>query len=167
LRAAGLRALHVALNSPVVAHASLPSGPAAAAVAQDAQGAQLCLRSVRSGHSAFFVSSETLAPDPRVALEAALAFAERLGFVFDDDCVVSRGATEALRLWHGLCGDVAPAAEPEPEPELDRGDDLDGEEPELWQDDELVLAAATAPASPALLLSKFRFFEASRQEESR
>jgi hypothetical protein len=166
LRAGGLRALHLGLNSPVVAHESLPSGPAAAAVAQDADGALVCLRSLRSGHTAFFASIESLAAEPRTALDAALAFAERLGFVFDVDAVAARGESAALRLWHELCGD-APAPEPEPELELDDDfdADLEGEEEALWLD--AAVALATSPEPGPLPLSKFRFFDALRQEEPR
>jgi len=177
LRAGALRALHLALNSPVVAHESLPSGPAAAAVALDGEGALVCLRSLRGGHTTFFVSSETLIAEPQLALDAALAFAERLGFVFDDDALAQRGEPAARALWLELCGDVALLAEPDPEPELEEieeGDDepeleledaLDDRAAPLWRED--LQIAALPPRVQPLLLSKFRFFDALRQEESR
>jgi hypothetical protein len=109
----GLHALHVSLNSPVVAQGVLPRGPASAAVALDPDGAQVCLRSVRAGRTTFFASSAELAATPRLALDAALSFAEGLGFLFDDDEVALRGADAAAALWTELCGDAAQSA-PDP-----------------------------------------------------
>ena len=153
LRDGGLLTLHVSLNSPVVAHESLPNGPAAAAVALDARGAMVCLRSVRTGRTAFFVSGDELTP--QLALDAALSFAESLGFLFDDDEVVLRGSEAALLLWDEVCGDAAPAR-----PDAD---DLEepGDDDVVWQR-ELIQSSApedhrfAAPAAPTL--SKFRFF---------
>ena len=150
LRAGGLHALHVSLNSPVVAHESLPRGPASAAVALDADGALVCLRSVRTGRRVFFCTAEELAPSPRLALDAALSFAEGLGFLFDEDELRLRGDEAALDLWVELCGDSAPAS-----PRLDADDletDDDGED--LWGDDDLFEAAEPTVAHA---LSKFRF----------
>jgi hypothetical protein len=135
-----LRALQISLNSPVVTLDSLPRGPASAAVAVHARGATLCVRSLRTGQAVFFTTREDLA-DRRVALEAALAFAESLGFLFEDDLVAARGATgadDAARLWRELCGDRLAAGEPVP----------------------ALRVEATLPASErdaALVLSKFRF----------
>jgi hypothetical protein len=144
LRDGGLLTLHVSLNSPVVAHESLPTGPASAAVALDARGAMVCLRSVRTGRTAFFVSGEELTP--QLALDAALSFAERLGFLFDDDEVGLRGEPAALELWEELCGDAAPAR-----PRADDLDDEPGDDAE-WER-ELIASVPEAPT-----LSKFRFF---------
>jgi hypothetical protein len=108
----GLSVLHVSLNSPVVALDALPRGPASAAVALDPYGAQVCLRSVRGGRTVFFASGSALVDTPRVALDAALSFAEGLGFLFDDDEVVLRGIQAAGQLWLDLCGDAAQAADP-------------------------------------------------------
>jgi hypothetical protein len=145
LRDGRLRALHVSLNSPVVAHESLPNGPASAAIALDAQGALLCLRSVRTGRTAFFHSREELASTPRLALDAALSFAESLGFLFDADAVALRGAAAAVRLWEELCGDAAPLARPD-------ADDLEEGDEALWRGE---LIESVAPQARAL--SKFRF----------
>jgi hypothetical protein len=137
-----LRALQISLNSPVVNLEVLPRGPASAAVAVHAQGATLCVRSLRTGQAAFFTTTEDLG-DRRVSLEAALSFAESMGFLFEDDVVAARGDAgpeEAARLWRELCGDRLAADEPSdatPDP---------GE-------------AAPAPplVDPARVLSKFRF----------
>ena len=144
LREGGLLALHVSLNSPVVAHESLPNGPAAAAIALDGRGATVCLRSVRTGRTAFFSSGEGLTL--QLALDAALAFAERLGFLFDVDEVGVRGDEAALQLWSELCGDVSPARL-----DADVLEDPDDDDA-LWQR-ELIEGAAPE----AHTLSKFRF----------
>lgn len=141
-----LLALHVALNSPVVALDRLPVGPASAAVALHPgppPGVTLAVRSVRSGQTVFFTSGDLLADRPDVALDAALSFAEGLGFLFDDDEVPARGAGEATQLWIELCGEDGP--EPEAAPAL---------RPVPAVEHTTEPAAEAAP--PALLLSKFR-----------
>src|SRR4029450_13210733 len=48
-----------------------------------------------------------------VALDAALSFAESMGFLFDEDEVGAGGATERRRvhgLWHELLGEGSPAS---------------------------------------------------------
>jgi hypothetical protein len=133
-----LRALYVSLNRPVVTLASLPAGPATAAVALHDAGASVCLRSLRSASVQLFVTGEDLAGDRRFALDAALSFAESMGFLFDDDEVEAAGDAgpeAAARRWRDLCG------------EDDEADDA------AILLDELVAAAAPPPA---LVLSKFR-----------
>jgi hypothetical protein len=144
LREGALLALHVSLNSPVVAHEALPAGPASAAVALDGQGAMVCLRSVRTRGTAFFASGDELSL--QLALDAALAFAERLGFLFDDDEVGLRGEPAALQLWEELCGDAAPARPRADDLEYEPGDDAD------WERELALSAVSEAPT-----LSKFRF----------
>jgi hypothetical protein len=103
-----LRALYVALNRPVVTLESLPPGPATAAVALHDGGASVCLRSLRSSTVQLFVTGEELASDRRVALDAALSFAESMGFLFDDDEVEAAGDAGpevAARHWRDLCGE--------------------------------------------------------------
>jgi hypothetical protein len=132
-----LRALYVSLNRPVVTLPPLPAGPATAAVALHDTGASVCLRSLR-GAVVLFVTGDDLAGDRRVALDAALSFAESMGFLFDDDEVeaAGRGGSDAaVRRWRDLCG------------EDDAADDA-----EILLD--AVVAAAVLP--PALVLSKFR-----------
>ena len=134
-----LRALYVALNRPVVTVEPLPAGPVSAAVALHDAGASLCVRCVRTGQVQLFTTTEELASERRVALDAALSFAESMGFLFDDDEVSIRGdlgSEEAARLWRELCGE---AAEPEPEVQI------------------LLEASEVSPQlPPALVLSKFR-----------
>jgi len=150
LAGSGLRALHVALNSPVVAVASLPNGPASAAVALDGDGAMVCLRSIRSGRTLFFASSEEVGSD-QLALDAAISFAESMGFLLDDDEVSLRGPEAAAQLWQEICGDALPPAASEDAPA--HGAAPRASEP--WLD---ALVRAVVPE--ALSLSKFRFLAA-------
>jgi hypothetical protein len=105
-----VRALYVALNSPVVTLESLSVGPASAVIALHlADGATLAVRSVRTGQVAFFTSSAELRDRPHLAVDAALSFAESLGFLFDDDEVAARGdegPREAAWLWWELLGET-------------------------------------------------------------
>jgi hypothetical protein len=148
----GLRALHVSLNSPVVALELLPTGPASAAVAQDAAGALVCLRSVRARQTRFFASTDDLAATPALALEAALSFAESMGFLFDDDEVRLRGPEGAAQLWEEISGDAAPGASLAPA-EVEEPDDPADDA--RWLDE--WVGAVTDDA-----LSKFRFFARAR-----
>jgi hypothetical protein len=109
-----LRCLRVSLNTPVVAIDDLPVGPAAAAVAVHAApgGPQLtlALRSVRTGQVVLYAPDEEWQPGAELALDAALSFAEGLGFLFDEDAVAAGGdARDAARRWdefvsNGLAG---------------------------------------------------------------
>lgn len=160
-----LRALHVSLNSPVVTLEQLPVGPASAAVAFHAgerPGVTLAVRSIRTGHLAFFTSGREEAADhPEVVLDAALSFAESMGFLFDEDLVEAlgdRGPREAARHWIDLLGEESAAFEAAEDFPL--GDSA-FEDEELLEIvlDELASEgqlAAESMAAPALLLSKFR-----------
>jgi hypothetical protein len=94
-------ALYVSLNRPVVALESLPVGPASATVALHQGGAALAVRSARTGQLVWFASGEELRESPRVALDAALSFAESMGFLFDDEAVEA-DAEAATRRWQDL-----------------------------------------------------------------
>jgi hypothetical protein len=104
-----LRALHRAMNTPVVAIEQMPVGPASAAVAlhrvpEEGVSLTIAIRSVASGQTLFFTPGEELLElgSPSVALDAALSFAESMGFLFDDEEVAGRGGrgpVEAARLW--------------------------------------------------------------------
>jgi len=149
----GLRALHLALNSPIVSLDGLPVGPATAAVAfhaGEAPGVTLVVRSQCSPRVAYF----TAEPDgadaqyPEVVLDAALSFAERMGFVFDEDAVGERDATA---LWVAFLGEEALAADP-----LDALETRGAEEPLAPVLEALADPTTMAALPPALLLSKFR-----------
>lgn len=146
-----MRALYVSLNSPVVTVETLPTGPASAAVALHDGGATLCLRSVRTGQIQLFTTTEELAGDRRVALDAALSLAESLDFLFDDDEVALRGDAgpeEAALLWQELCGEEPSTA--------DLSSPTEGWPEPLILLDEQVEEAPCVQVPPALVLSKFR-----------
>jgi hypothetical protein len=137
-----LRSLRVSLNTPVVAIEDLPVGPAAAAVALHAAPGgtrlTLALRSVRTGQVVFYTPDEDWRPGDGMALDAALSFAEGLGFLFDDDALAAGGdPRDAARRWDEFVS--ADAAE---------RSGSEAESQEIWLEE-------AAPAAP--LLSKFRF----------
>lgn len=102
-----LRSFRPSLNTPVVVVEDLPAGPASAAIASLADPAGprvvLAIRSERSGQAIFFGPDEEPweGQGPEWALDAALSFAESMGFLFEDDRV-SQAPDEARRLWGAL-----------------------------------------------------------------
>jgi hypothetical protein len=102
-----LRSLRPSLNTPVVVVEDLPAGPASAAIAcfGDPAGSQvvLAIRSERSGQAIFFGPDDEVrdwqAPD--LAVDAALSFAESMGFLFEEDRLALAPA-ETRRLWGEL-----------------------------------------------------------------
>lgn len=142
---AELRALRLSLNTPVVTIDDLPVGPAAAGIALHVGPEGPCLtlavRSVRTGHVVFFHPEEDWneMPGSELAVDAALSFAECMGFLFDDDLIEAGGdVQEAARRW----AELAETAGAEEFAEPSGG--------EIWLEE-------VAPAAPAQLLSKFRF----------
>jgi hypothetical protein len=149
---AELRALRLSLNTPVVAIEDLPVGPAAAGIAlhEGLEGLRLTLavRSVQNGQVVFFHPDEDWSEiqGSELALDAALSFAECMGFLFDDDPIEAGGdVREAADRWAELV-ETAGAEEPADPP---------GEE--IWLEE-------VAPVAPASLLSKFRFLAAAPAE---
>lgn len=126
-----LLALRLSLNTPVVATPDLPAGPARAAIAVHAEAGRTCftvaVRSLRHGDSVLY---ELEGEDPNdasgiaVALDAALSFAESMGFLFDDELVTERSEpvlrAALARLREIVAppgpesGETAPAHEPAP-----------------------------------------------------
>jgi hypothetical protein len=111
---AQLRSVRFSLNSPVVAVPDLPTGPAAAGIAvhADRSGGEdvvsLAIRSVRTGQLVFYGPDEDWSDlhGPDLAVDAALSFAESLGFLFDDDAVRGDGGpSEAARRWSEFLAD--------------------------------------------------------------
>lgn len=118
LTAQRVRALRPSLNTPVVAMADLPVGPACAAIlvhVEPGHGLQISVgvRSLACGSVALYgFDGPISASVVGVALDAALSFAESMGFLFDDDIVgddVSSREKAVLR-WQELIGDGAPTA---------------------------------------------------------
>ena len=121
LSEASLLALRPALNAPVLNVGFLPVGPARAAVVVFAEewggiGVSIGIRSNQGGQVAVFRNQESIEPDVTVAaaLEPALAEAERMGFLFDEDMVenASTGQSQAMALWGRLMGEVEASSPP-------------------------------------------------------
>lgn len=156
-----LAALYVSLNSPVVTLDSLPVGPASAAVALHMDphpGVTLAVRCVRTSRVAFFTSGPCeAAEDAKVLLDAALSFAESMGFLFDEEEVAARGEKgprEAARLWLDLLGEEA--EHPEETQEIPAGEAVE----EAAVSHEILLEELACEArelvGPVVMLSKFR-----------
>lgn len=104
-----VRSLRFSLNAPVLSTPDLPVGPARAVIVvhQEARGrmdATVGVRSQRSGELAYwsFDGDLSSADDLDVAADAALSFAESLGFLFEDDVLGSGGdASKAWLTWIG------------------------------------------------------------------
>ena len=122
LTAKSVRALRPSLNTPVVAMADLPVGPACAAIlvhVERGHGLQISVgvRSLSCGSVALYGFDGLInATVVTVALDAALSFAESMGFLFDDDVVGDDAASreKAVLRWQELIGDGTPTARVEP-----------------------------------------------------
>ena len=159
-----VRSLRLSLNAPVLSTPDLPVGPARAVIVvhKDSRGrmdATVGVRSQRSGEFAYwsFDGELTSADDLDVAADAALSFAESLGFLFEDD-VVSPGsdASKAWRTWLGV-GSHAPSALSIDDNEFGvAAHDLlgGGSVPELVLDDLAIEEPAKAAARPAMQVSR-------------
>ena len=119
---AQVRGLRLSLNTPVVSAEDLPIGPARAAILIHAEGKRgetvtVGVRSLRAARVALFSADPEVAGDASfdVTLDAALSFAESMGFLFDEDEVGDGGAqakTRCLGLWRDLIGDDASVGKP-------------------------------------------------------
>ena len=115
LSEASLLALRPALNTPVLNVGFLPVGPARAALVVFAEeygaiGIAFGIRSVEGRQVAVLRNQETIEETAALseALEPALAEAERMGFLFDEDMLAESTAvarTAAARLWAELMGE--------------------------------------------------------------
>lgn len=122
LTAQRVRALRPSLNTPVVAMADLPVGPACAAIlvhVEPGHGLQISVgvRSLACGSVALYgFDGPISASVVGVALDAALSFAESMGFLFDDDVVGDDASSreKAVLRWQELIGDGAQTAPAEP-----------------------------------------------------
>ena len=111
-----IRGLRLSLNTPVVATEEIPIGPARAAILvhEGTRGPEVTIgiRSLRADRTALYGFEGDLreASSFAVALDAALSFAESMGFLFDEDELGSGGAAARVRclgLWRDLLGDHA------------------------------------------------------------
>jgi hypothetical protein len=124
-----LRGLRLSLNSPVVATSDLPVGPARAAILvhhEPKRGLALTVgvRSLASGSVALYGLEGWIDPEAtgEEGIDAALAFAEGMGFLFDDELVDGSAASraKALERWKDAIGEgdgSAPPVEVEAESE--------------------------------------------------
>lgn len=193
LSEASLLALRPALNAPVVNVGFLPVGPARAALVVFAEeyggiGIAFGIRSVEGGQVAVLGNQESIDETAALseALEPALAEAERMGFVFDEDMLahpVAGDRASAMSVWAGLMGEIgtpaasvagpsASAPEPPPEPlaELVLEEvapveltDLDHEIEEIELDLEASSGSPSEGSRP-LSLSKFRHVATAGEE---
>lgn len=125
LSEAGIYGLCVSLNAPVLNIQELPVGPARAAIVlfdsgYGSTGLGIGVRSLESRQVIVFSFRGTL--DMQLtsveAMESAMSFAERMGFLFDEDVVAtgsSDGRARALCLWTDLTGVSEPQEDDEPE----------------------------------------------------
>jgi hypothetical protein len=129
-----VQGLRLSLNTPVVATEELPIGPARAAIlvheepGRSGPTVTIGIRSLRADRVALYgTDADAESGALEVAVDAALSFAESMGFLFDEDELADGGAqakTRALGLWRDLLGDDAgeparaPARASDPEAEL-------------------------------------------------
>ncbi len=117
LSEASILALRPALNAPVLNVDFLPVGPARAAIVVFGEewggiGVAIGIRSNEGGQVAVFRNRESIEPDVAVSsvLEPALAEAERMGFLFDEDMMAEgtagQGRSQATALWGRLMGEL-------------------------------------------------------------
>jgi hypothetical protein len=146
------------MNAPVVVVEDLPAGPATAAIAclEGPRGpwVALAIRSQRSGQVVFFGPQEEpgewQAPD--FALDAALSFAESMGFLFEDDRLAAAPA-EAWQLWEALLEAGGRARPPQSGDRSRATAESLAAPPELWLEE---VVAAGPPIDRSLPLTKFR-----------
>ena len=128
-----LRSVRFSLNTPVVSVPELPTGPASAGIAVHAGGqdsiVNLAIRCVRTGHVVFYGPDEDWSDfhGPDLAVDAALSFAESLGFLFDDDSVQAEGGLQAAaRRWSDFLADTDDGVEAEADSWLEEVASLPG-----------------------------------------
>jgi hypothetical protein len=151
-----VRSLRASLNAPVISAPDLPAGPARAVIVvhREARGgmdATVGVRSVVTGEIAYWSFDGELASDAdlSVAADAALTFAESLGFLFDDGAGLSGAAAEkAFRAWRAPSQPAPAGVESARDPD-DSTDALFEDGPVLELDDLAHGAAQSPPGPPA------------------
>jgi len=178
-----LLALRLSLNTPVLATAEVPSGPARAVLAayQEANTRRFAVivRSLRGGAAVVYdLESEDAGDEDAwtVALDASLSFGESMGFVFDDEMLTDRRPETLRRALAALHEILAPPDVDGEDAGVDAGAPKIGSPEELSEillEDELETLesakpsshttrrveappAAAAPAPAPVRLSKFR-----------
>jgi hypothetical protein len=147
-----VRSLRLSLNTPVLSTPDLPSGPSRAMILvhREARGGMdttVGVRSVGSGDVAYWSFDGELVSDAdlSVAADAALTFAESLGFLFEEAPIAGGARAEkAFRSW--LEGESPPTPavrESDPSPRASASDAASAEPPELALEDLVVADGAT------------------------
>jgi hypothetical protein len=129
LTAKRMRALRLSLNTPVVAMQDLPAGAARAAITLHAEprgglAVTVSVRSLGCGSVVHYGFEGTIASSAvNEVLDAALSFAEGMGFLFDDELVGTDTAAQekALVRFSEAIGSAegAPTRPEEPEPAVE------------------------------------------------
>jgi hypothetical protein len=163
-------ALRPSLNTPVISVSELPVGPACAAILvhmEPGQGLQINVgvRSLGCGSVTVFGFDQPISAGVvNVALDAALSFAESMGFLFDDDMVDDDAGSQekAVLRWREMIGEVAGEGGPlAPAADADELFDADGGE--LTDPPEPAPAPEPEP-TPTVALTKFRSEPTARAE---
>jgi hypothetical protein len=173
LSEASLLAVRPALNTPVLNVDFLPVGPARAAIVVFAEeyggiGLAFGVRSNEGGQVAVFRNKEPIEASEAIAdvLEPALANAEQMGFLFDEDMVDgvagSRGRSDAMALWGELMGEMesglgpalAETTEVDDPPEIELDDLALDEIGEISLELEDAMSPPAATANPSASLSQ-------------
>ncbi|MCP3987129.1 MAG: hypothetical protein GY723_22310, partial [bacterium] len=148
-----LRSLQLSLNTPVVRVEAMPVAPARAVLvlytsSTGGMEVVLSVRSLKTGQVLHFAPGDAL-PDVASCIDAAMAFGEGMGFLFDDDELAVGNAERAFGIWAELMGEpvsrppvAASAVPPGPaaEPSFEFVDD--DEELEVEEEIELLLVEA-------------------------
>ena len=159
------RSLRASLNAPVITAADLPPGPARAVIVvhRELRGrmdATVGVRSLASGEIAYwsFDGELTSDADLSVAADAALTFAESLGFLFDEVPLSGAAAEKAFRAWRTPPASSLPAIElddpdatgalVDPGPGEFELDDIVADEPPPLRQAAIRPAPVTRPATP-------------------
>jgi hypothetical protein len=163
-----IRILRVSLNTPVLSTPDLPIGPARAMVVvhREPRGrmdATIGVRSLRGSEVAYWSFDGQLSNDSDldVAGDAALSFAESLGFLFDE-APMGPGAEAGKEFRRWLTGERDGTAALRLSPEEKVDDLFDASEPfdlpleELLAEEEPTSPQTAQISPPAPPLSKFR-----------
>ena len=145
-----LLGLRLSLNTPVVATAELPSGPARAAIVVYAEAGTrrfaVAVRALRNGTSVVYeLEGEDLneASGWAVALDAAHSFGESMGFLFDDEQLTDRSPGALRQALARVREIIAPPGPEEEESDLAREEPA--EEAEILLDDAVEAEAQPGP----------------------
>jgi hypothetical protein len=171
LSAGQLLAVRLSLNTPVVSTLELEPAPSRAAIFVHEEGGSrrvtVAVRSLPDGASALYeLEGEDLdsAAGFAVGFDAALTFAESMGFLLDDELISGRSPAalrRALAALREIVPDAAPAADDPPEPAaVEDAPEILLEDPFEARPRDLGAEGSARPVA----LTKFRESAASRED---